>query len=100
MSPVGDFDIFGRITRRSVEPSTNPATPGVDPTQERYDAVPSPQYASDYKLKFTNMLPQRRISVGSRVIPAEVGDPCIMSKRGSLLILTVFEGIPFVESCP
>lgn len=96
----GDFDIFGRITRRSVEPSANPATPGVDPLQERYDAIPSPQYASDYKIKFTNMLPQRRISVGARVMPAEVGDPCIMSKRGGVFILMVFEGVAFVEACP
>jgi hypothetical protein len=94
-----DFDIFGRKTARSIEPSGSP--PRVDPALERYDAVPSPQYAGQYKIKLTNHLPIRRISAGAGIIPAEVGDTCIISfANGKIILWAITEGIPFREACP
>lgn len=99
-----DFDIFGRITARSVEPThfPTPSDPlSVDPAQERYDAVPSPEYAGKYKIKLQNHLPIRRISKGARVIPAEVGDTCIISfSTGKVILWAITEGLPFREACP
>lgn len=93
-----DFDIFGRITKRY----TTLAGDGTsDPLLTRYDVVPAPRTRPQMSLKLPNHLPIRRISKGARIIPAEEGDPCIISRRANLFVVWAFtEGVPFVEACP
>lgn len=93
-----DFDIFGRITKRYV---TLDADGTADPLVTRYDVAQAPRTRPQISLKLPNHLPIRRISKGARIIPAEEGDPCIISRRGSLFVVWAFtEGIPFTEGCP
>lgn len=50
--------------------------------------------------RFVNVKPLRRISVGARIVPAEVGDPCqVVYVRGKMF-LEVLEGILFHECEP
>lgn len=95
---------FGVITKRYAEPVPFPnptSEPSVDPVQCPYDAA---VIEPGVFIEITNQLPQRRISKGARVIPAEVGDLCIVQVRieagAERPILIVFEGIPFAEACP
>lgn len=88
------------ITARTVEPVAFPTASdplSVDPLAERYSgfAINSSEPAS-----FTAELPKRRISVGARVVPAEIGDPCRLVFINGVPFLHVHEGIPFREACP
>lgn len=83
------------ITARTVEPTGTP--PSVDPALEKYDAV---AVNTADQVRVVQRLPDRRISFGARVIPANVGDPCKIKKVGGNVFLYVTEGIPFVEACP
>jgi hypothetical protein len=92
---------WGTITARSVEPTGTP--PSVDPLLCRYTARADEQATSDdgrVSLVLTNHLPIRRISSGANIIPAEVGDPCLIQVRGSKVFLwAITEGVPFAEAC-
>lgn len=99
-----DFDIPGRVTKRYVEPTNFPTASdplSVDPAVCTYDIVPAPQFSSRYQFKLTAHLPKRRISKGARIIPAEVGDPCWISRAGAnIFAVMLTEGIPMREACP
>ncbi len=71
--------------------------PRGDPTTTKYDAV---AVEPGIQMQLTNHLPKRRISFGAKVIPAEVNDPCDIVVVNGVPFLHVFEGIPFIESCP
>lgn len=90
----------GVITRRYAEPVPFPTPadpPSVDPLQCPYDAV---AINTRDAVKIVNERPKRRISIGARVIPAEVGDPCKIWFNGKEMFLQVMEGVPFREACP
>lgn len=94
-------NFWGTIISRSVEPSGTP--PSVDPAACAYTFMldePADAGVAQVVGSVSNHLPTRRISVGARIIPAEPGDPCIVSVRGSLVVLWAFtEGLPFEEAC-
>lgn len=93
-----DFDIFATITKRyaTIDPDGS-----ADPLTTKYDAVATGRERPRMGLKLTNHLPARRISSGARIIPAEEGDPCVISYRKGVLFLWPFtEGVPFKEACP
>ena len=91
----------GVITKRYAEPVPFPnptSEPSVDPLQCPYNAVTT---EPGVQIEVVNKLPQRRISKGARVIPAEPGDLCFIHLRhDGTFVLYVFEGIPFAEACP
>lgn len=93
---------WGTIT--AVYGTTTGTPPMGDPLVIRYDVVADEiTDAEDAKVAMRprNVLPLRRISRGAKILVAQVGDPCIICVRnGTVFVVAVTEGIPFVEACP
>jgi len=98
MKKSTDFEIFGTITKRTATLDPDGTS---DPLTTLYDAVPTGREQPRVAIKLADHLPNRRISKGARIIPAEVGDPCVITYREGKLFLWPFtEGVPFIEACP